>query len=259
MNETGNAFESGGIKLHLGDCLEVMKGIPDGSVDAVICDLPYGILIDKRAPAVGWDFPIPAEALWTAYKRIVKPDGAILLFGQGMFTVRMIESNPGLWRYNLVWDKINRPSGFLNARVMPMRIHEEIMMFYKSKPTYNPQMTKGPFYQDKKGVTKTALYGGKALHTGRKSDERYPVSILRFKPDAKRSHPTQKPVALLEYLVKTYTNEGDTVLDNTMGSGSTMVACVNTKRKGIGIELMPEYYEIATRRVREAQAQLKLF
>lgn len=262
------------VKLYNCDCLEVMKDIPDKSVDMVLCDLPYGVL-KKDNPNAQWDRIIPFEPLWEQYEHIIKDNAAIVLFGQGMFTAKLMMSNPKLWRYNLILDKC-RVTGFLNANRMPMRCHEDICVFYKSLPTYNPQMEIGkPNHPQGNGVHKETnnCYG--KYKTGRcydydkgikkveptRPNEKFPKSIIRIRKEheTKVFHPTQKPVALLEYLIRTYTNEGDTVLDNTMGSGSTGVACVNTGRNFIGIELDKQYFDIARKRINQSEAQLKLF
>lgn len=254
------------INLIHGDCLVEMQRIPDKSVNMVLCDLPYEVL-NKSNKNAQWDRLLPFDKLWEQYERVIKDDGAIVLFAQGMFTAQLMMSNPKLWRYNLVWDKV-LISGFLNAKRMPLRSHEDICVFYKELPTYNPQMqegkplhSKGSSYKEKELTNN--CYGSLGVTDDERkgSTDKYPTSIVRFqKPHPSIAvHPTQKPVALLEYLIKTYSNEGDTILDNCVGSGSTMVACVNTKRNGIGIELDDNYFKIAQERVKEARAQLTLF
>ena len=239
------------IDLRQGDCLELMKDIPDKSIDMILCDLPYGTTACK------WDIVIPFDNLWKQYKRIIKDNGAILLFGQGTFYINLVNSNRKLFRYDLIWDKV-LTSGFLNAKRMPLRQHEQIAVYYKKPPVYNPQFSKGKplhgkgtLYKNKEH--KNNNYGDfKQLDDIRKgSTDKYPTSVLKFKKvhPSKAIHPTQKPVELLEYLIKTYTNEGETVLDNCMGSGSTGVACINTNRNFIGIELSEEYYNIAKERI----------
>lgn len=249
----------GDIKLIKGDCLVEMQRIPDKSIDMILCDLPYEVL-NKGNKHAQWDRLLPFDKLWEQYERVIKDNGAIVLFAQGMFTAQLMMSNPKLWRYNLVWDKV-LTSGFLNAKRMPLRSHEDICVFYKKTPTYNPQMREGNPLHSKgfayKGKELTNhCYGslGVTEDSRKGSTEKYPTSIVRFqKPHPSIAvHPTQKSVELCEWLIKTYTNEGDTVLDNTMGSGSTMVACVNTKRNGIGIELDDNYFKIAQERVRQA-------
>ena len=240
------------IDLRQGDCLEIMKDIPDKSIDMILADLPYGTTRNK------WDSVIPLDGLWKQYKRIIKDNGAIVLFGQGKFTAKMMLSEPKLHRYNLIWDKV-LSSGFLNANRMPLRSHEDIMVFYKRLPQYNPQKTKGK-PNNSKGKPKqneNNNYGHFEFVDNK--DElggmKHPKAIVIFeKPHPSITiHPTQKPVELLEYLIKTYTNEGEVVLDNTMGSGSTGVACINTNRNFIGIELDENYFEIAKKRIEEVE------
>lgn len=268
MNDTKS------IQLIHGDCLQEMKNIPDASVDMILCDLPYEVL-HKNNPHAQWDRKLPFDLLWEQYERIIKDDGAILLFAQGMFTADLMKSNPKLWRYNLVWDK-SRVTGFLNANRMPMRSHEDICVFYKKLPTYNPQYIDGqPNHYRGNGIHKhtNSCYGKyKADYNGRTYEsvprvdstvpegKKLPRSIISIKKEHESTvfHPTQKPVTLLEYLIRTYTNEGDTVLDNTMGSGSTGVACVRTLRKFIGIELSDEYFGVAVSRISEEKLQYKL-
>lgn len=233
------------IDLKQGDCLELMKDIPDKSVDMILCDLPYGVTSNK------WDSIIPFEPLWESYHRVIKDNGAIVLFSQMPFTVDLVASNYKDFRYEWIWEKLSA-SGHLNANRMPMKKHENILVFYKKLPTYNPQFTEGKPY--------VATYSTHSSNYGKQKDnittindgKRYPVDIIKFNND-RGLHPTQKPVELLEYLIKTYTNEGDTVLDNCMGSGSTGVACVNTCRNFIGIELDGGYFEIAKSRISEAE------
>lgn len=238
-----------------GDCLELMKQIPDGSIDMILCDLPYGKTKNSK------DKPIPFEPLWGEYKRIIKKNGAILLFGQGSFYVELINSNPKMFRYDLIWNKV-LTSGFLNANKMPLRQHEQIAVFYKNLPTYHAQFSKGKPLHSKGTAYKTKNhknqnYGEFTITDDVRagSTEKHPTSILRFV----KSHPsvakhrTEKPVDLLAYLIKTYTNPGDVVLDNCMGSGSTGVACVNTGRNFIGMELDKQYFDIAVARIAEAE------
>ena len=247
------------IELLNGDCLELMRDIPDKSIDMIICDLPYGLT------HCDWDIPLDMEAMWKQYKRIIKDHGAILLFSIQPFTSDLIQSNRKMFRYEIVWQK-TQPSGFLNAKRMPLRNHEIITVFYRHLPTYNPQKRKVQSKQigRKKGNgTKAKQYNdyivGKWEWT--ETGERMPTDVITFsnwngalfgKTDKAVKHPTQKPIPLLEYLIKTYTNEGDTVLDNCMGSGSTGVACVNTGRDFIGIELQDEYFQIAKERIERA-------
>lgn len=244
------------INLIYGDCMDKMLCLADNSVDMVLCDLPYETL-NKSNQFAGWDRMLPLDALWTQYKRIVKDNGAIVLFAQGMFTARLMMSNPKMWRYNLVWDK-KLVSGFLNAKRMPLRSHEDIVVFYKKQPTYNPQMRKGSPLHGKGNASvyklPTNRCYGSMTHTPdlRKGcTNKYPISILTFsKPHPSIAvHPTQKSVELCEYLIRTYTNEGDTVLDNTMGCGTTGMACIIANRNFIGIENNIQYFELAKSRL----------
>ena len=248
------------------DCLEGMKQIPDGSVDAIICDLPYGVL-NSESEGGGWDSLIPFEPLWEQYLRVSRPSAAIVLFCQGMFTAQLLMSQPKLWRYNLVWKKGDRVSGFLNANKMPLRNHEDIAVFYREMPTYNPQMRKG-FPNHTRGHVggklKNGCYG-KFDPFGVKeviTDEKFPLSVIDIDREHdvnKQFHPTQKPVDLLRYLVRTYSNDGDTILDNCMGSGTTAVACIKEKRHFIGFELNKDYYDKACQRIDAEKRQLSLF
>ena len=253
------------IQLLRGDCLELMKDIPDKSVDMILCDLPYGVL-NKKNQNAKWDCVIPFVDLWGQYERIIKDNGAIVLFASGMFTAELMQSNKKNWRYNLIWDKVSK-TGFLNAKRMPLRRHEDICVFYKKIPTYNPQMTKCEPHKrnhtkgNMKNQQKNSCYGNFVGVPTTVTDEKYPTSIVSISKEhciGKFFHPTQKPVALLEYLIKTYTSEGDTVLDNCMGSGSTGVACVNTGRDFIGIELDENYFNIAKARIEEARKAVTL-
>lgn len=245
------------ITLHNGDCLEVMPTLADGSIDTIICDLPYSVL-NKSNPSAQWDKEIDMEKMWEQVWRVLKPNGACILFGQGLFSAKLMMSQPKLYRYSLVWKKGNRVSCPMMARKRPLPNHEDILVFYKKQPIYNPQMTKGNVNHSMGNIQKyrnstNNCYGDFKRVENNLNGLKYPKSVLIFERDYKNFyHPTCKPVALLEYLIKTYSNEGDTILDFTMGSGSTMVACVNTDRKGIGIELMQEYYDIAIKRVQEA-------
>lgn len=239
------------IDLRQGDCLEIMKSIPDKSVDMICCDLPYGVTNNKK------DIALPFDKLWEQYNRIIKDNGCIALFSQGLFYVDLVNSNRKMFRYDLVWDKV-MTSGFLNANRMPMRQHEQIAIFYKKLPTYNPQKVKGSKNHSKGKVKEIDVnnnYGNHSFVDNSEllGDMKNPISIVTFsKPHPSTCvHPTQKPVELLEYLIKTYTNENETVLDNCMGSGSTGVACVNTNRNFIGIELDDSYFKIAKERICE--------
>ena len=276
-------------KIYNEDCLIGMKDIPDRSIDAIICDLPYGVL-NRQNKSAQWDNIIPIEPLWKQYERIIKDNGAIVLFAQGMFTAQLMMSNPKIWRYNLIWDKINRPTGFLNANRCPLRIHEDIVVFYKSQPTYNPQFTYGQVNHKRGGAgngkmtnvgkkkkeddvfsqeigdilesgARNRCYGNFAVTETRITNEKYPTSIIPMdkEHDGNYHHPTQKPVNLIRWLVRTYTNEGDLVLDNCIGSGTTVVACIKEKRHFIGYEITKEYFDIAQERIKQEQMQLKLF
>lgn len=239
-------------KLYNEDCLEGMKKIPDKSIDMILCDLPYGKTQNKK------DVRIPFKPLWKEYKRIIKDNGAILLFAQGTFFVDLVNSNSKMFRYDLIWNK-QLTSGFLNANKMPLRQHEQIAVFYKRLPTYHPQFSKGkPLHSRgtayKNKEVKNQNYGkfGMTDDVRAGSTDKYPTSILSFaKPHPSTSkHRTQKSVELLEYLIKTYTNEGDTVLDNCMGSGSTGIACKNTNRRFIGFEIDKDSYDFACKWIR---------
>lgn len=234
------------IDLRKGDCLELMKDLPDKSIDAIIADLPYGITRAK------WDSILDLDLLWKQYERIIKPNGAVILFGSQPFTTTLINSNIKDFKYTLVWDK-KMKVGMMNCKRMPLRQHEDIVVFYKKQPTYNPQMTKGKMRNKKIAPTKDFEVYGQITPIDNFNDDYYPSSILEFSNanQKAKSHPTQKPVELMEYLIKTYTNEGDVVLDNTMGSGTTGVACVNTNRKFIGMELDDKYFEIAEKRIND--------
>ena len=238
------------IDLRKGDCLELMKDIPDKSIDAIIADLPYGVTRAK------WDNILDLDLLWKQYERIIKPNGAVILFGSQPFTTTLINSNIKDFKYTLVWDK-KMKVGMMNCKRMPLRQHEDIMVFYKKQPTYNPQMTKGKMRNKKIAPTKDFEVYGQITPIDNFNDDYYPSSILEFSNanQKAKSHPTQKPVALMEYLIKTYTNEGEVVLDNTMGSGTTGVACVNTNRGFIGMELDDKYFEIAKERIEKAIAE----
>lgn len=247
-----------------GDCLEVMKGIPAKSVDMVLCDLPYGTTQNH------WDSVIQLDQLWSHYERIVKDKGAIVLTGQGLFTANLILSNPRLFKYKITWIK-SKPTNFLNAKKQPLRKHEDVCVFYKNQPIYNPQMSFGEPYN--KGFRKdqlTGSYGDFKTVEVKSAGERYPTDVVYFKTaesEGEVFHPTQKPVELGRYLVRTFTKEGDIVLDNTCGSGSFLVSAVLEGRKFIGIEKNQQiflhkkhsvdYVEISRKRVKEAQLQFR--
>lgn len=239
------------------DCLHGMKLIEDESIDMILCDLPYGTTRNA------WDTIIPFEQLWQEYERIIKPNGAIVLTASGLFTAKLILSNEKLYRYSLVWEKTT-PTGFLNASKMPLRVHEDICVFYKSPPTYNPQKTYGherkvSTAKHKANCLNTTNYG--EYHASSyDSTERFPVSVITFPTDKQTEylHPTQKPVALFEWLIMTYTNKGEAVFDSCIGSGTTAVAAYNTDRKYIGMETDTTYFESACKRIEEKQLQLRL-
>lgn len=231
------------INLHRGDCLDILPTLADHSVDMVLVDLPYGTTICK------WDSIIPLDKLWGQYNRICKEDGAMVFTAAQPFTSILVASNLRNFRYEWIWEK---PQGTnpLQAKVMPLKSHENILVFYRKKPTYNPQMWYSTPYSGFSSDTSKIgeVYAqAQSKHRDNPDGSRYPKTVLRFKQE-KGFHPTQKPVDLMEYLIKTYTNEGDTVLDNTMGSGTTGVACVNTGRNFIGIESDEEYFNIAKER-----------
>lgn len=232
------------INLYNGDCLELMKSISDNSVDMVLCDLPYGTTDCK------WDTIIPFDLLWEQYNRICKEDAAMVFTASQPFTTSLAYSNIKNLRYEWIWEK---PQGTnpMAAKYMPLKSHENILVFYRKKPTYNPQMWQGTPYGGFNSDTSKIgeVYGDmKSQHRDNPEGSRYPKTIIRTKQE-KGYHPTQKPVELMEYLIKTYTNENEIVLDNTMGSGSTGVACINTNRKFIGIELEKKYYDVAVDRI----------
>ena len=230
------------IKLYNNDCLKILPTLPDHSVDMVLADLPFGTTKNQ------WDHIIPMDQLWEQYKRLLKVGGVVALFGDEPFSSSLRLSNPKWYRYDWYWIK-NRGSGFLNAKRMPLKAVETISIFYPKLPLYNPQMTEGKPYRAKND-TKSNNWG--SYKTGWTTDNkgtRYPVNAIHFNKIAKTIHPTQKPVDLLEYLIKTYTNEGMTVLDNVMGSGSTGVACKNLNRSFIGIEKDPDYFKLAKERL----------
>lgn len=224
-------------QLWLGDCLELMPNIESGSVDLILVDLPFGVSQNQ------WDSIIPLDELWKEYNRIIKPNGAIVLFGIQPFTTKLIASNLKNYKYQWYWKK-NKPSNHLNAKKQPLRNIEDICVFYKRQPTYNPQMVKRDVAITGTDSGTQTTYGTTKGGYTKTYTHKYPVNLLEYSRDT-QLHPTQKPVALLEYLIKTYTNEGEVVLDNTMGSGSTGVAALNLDRKFIGVKLEKEYFHIA--------------
>ena len=227
-------------KIYNIDCLEGMKYIDDKSIDMILCDLPYGTTACK------WDAIIPLDVLWREYERIIKDNGAIVLTASQPFTTMLINSNIKLFKYCWVWEK-EQGVNFLMAKKQPLKVHEDICVFYKKQCTYNPQMTMGKPYISGKGDSGEVTGKVKKIQT-ENTGTRYPKSIIRFNRE-RGLHPTQKPVSLFEYLIKTYTNEGDLVLDNCMGSGTTAIACINTNRNYLGFELNKEYYELAKNRI----------
>jgi len=250
--------------LFEGDCLDVMSIIPSKSIDMILCDLPYGTTRNK------WDSVIPLDELWIEYERIIKDNGAIVLTSQGLFTAKLILSNEKLFRYKIVWEK-SKPTNFLNAKIQPLRKHEDICVFYKKQSIYNPQMIEGEPYN--KGFRKdqlTGSYGDFCTVEVKSAGERYPTDVIYFKTAESEGdvlHPTQKPVNLGRYLIRTYTNPGDIVLDNAFGSGSFLVSAVLEARNFIGIEKNEEvhlfkreeidYVEVARKRILEAYGLVK--
>lgn len=237
------------LQLFKGDCLEIMWEIERESIDLILCDLPYGTTRNK------WDTVIPLEALWEHYNRIAKRNAAVVLTAQTPFDKVLGVSNLENLRYEWVWEKGNA-SGHLNAKRAPMKAHENALVFYRAQPTYNPQMTAGHVRKTSLRANKSSTNYGVQKESSYDSTERYPRSVQFFSSDKQKSplHPTQKPVALMEYLIKTYSNEGDTVLDNCMGSGTTGVACANTGRNFVGIERDESYFNIAEARLEYAFA-----
>lgn len=233
------------MKLILGDCLEKMAELPTGTIDAVICDPPYGTTACK------WDSMVSLEIMWAEIMRLTKPDAAIALFTQQPFTSKVVMSMPKLFRYEWIWEK-PQGTGHLNAKKYPLKNHENVAVFSKTPHKYNPQFDQGKPYKCFTGSL-ASVYGKHHKVETVSDGRRYPKTVLKFKKDKIKVHPTQKPVALLEYLVKTYTNPGDIVLDFTMGSGTTGVACKNTGRLFIGIEKDEAYFEIAKKRIADAQ------
>ena len=245
------------IDIRQGDCLELMKDIPDTSIDMILCDLPYQETGNK------WDKFVNLEQLFNEYRRIIKDDGCIALNGTFKFGTHLMNIAPDLYKYEWVWEKDNGTNA-PNVNLQPFRVHEYIFIFGKGRVTngnripmkYYPQKTEGKPYKQKSGRMSENWKGGlNNIITDNKDGLRHPKTIQKFNRD-RGYHPTQKPVALLEYLIKTYTNEGETVLDNCMGSGSTGVACVNTNRNFIGYELNEKYFKIAEKRINEAMCNM---
>ena len=240
-------------KIKQGNCLELMMEIPAGSVDLIVTDLPFGIT------DCAFDRRIPFEPMWEQFWRVCKPNAAIALFSVGKFTIELAASQLKYYRYEWIYEKDNA-GGFLNAKKIPLRAHENILIFYKKLPTYNPQFTKGKPYKHETRTFSENYSHSKILSTIVSEDgRRYPRTVVKFQRPKyifgkgnKKFHAQQKPVDLLEYLIKTYSNEGETVLDCTMGSGSTGVACMNTSRRFIGFELEEKFFNIAQKRISEA-------
>jgi len=240
-------------KIFNEDCLEGMKRIPDKSIDMILCDLPYGTTACK------WDSIIPLEDMWIQYKRIIKDNGAFVLTASQPFTTKLISSNMNMFKYNLVWEKPQGVDPFM-AKKRPLNNIEDILIFFKKQPTYSPQYEIGKPYKverDKKPrkneITNTLMKPTITVNGG----NRLPKRIIKCNQE-RGLHPTQKPVALFEYLIKTYTNEGETVLDNCIGSGTTAIACINTGRFFIGFEMDKDYFDIANKRIEERQQSLVL-
>ncbi len=238
------------IELLNGDCLNLMRFLPDKSIDLILADLPYGTTAQNQ-----WDSIIPIDKLWIQYNRVIKDAGVIALWSQMPFTAMLVNSNPNMFRYAWIIEKTNA-TGFLNAKRMPMKAHENMLIFYKKLPLYSPQMThdhprKVSTASHKRNSKKSTDYGEYGL-TSYDSTDRYPRDVLSFAWDKQKSrlHPTQKPLAACEYFILTYTKEGDTVLDNCMGSGTTGLACKKLNRNFMGMELNKEYFDIAKERIR---------
>ena len=234
---------------HNADCMDIMPLIPDGSIDMILCDLPFGVTRNA------WDSVIPLDKLWEQYHRIIKDNGAIVLFGQDKFSAKLMLSNEKNHRYNLIWKKGERTSGFLNAKRMPLRNHEDILIFYKSLPTYNPQMVIGTkaHSRGKGNLNQNNNYGAMVGSIGDtpNGDLKYPKSILDFNRPHPPIHPTQKSTELCEWLINTYTCEGEIVLDNCAGSGTVGLAALNTNRKYIMIEKEEKYFNLIKHRIDE--------
>lgn len=233
------------MKLLHGDCLSLLPSLPDSSIDMVLADPPYGITQCK------WDSVIDLAAMWRELERVCKPNAAIVMTAAQPLTAQLVCSNIGMFKYEIIWEKGNA-TGFLNAKKQPLRAHESVLVFYRQQPTYNPQMTSGHARKTSKRKTVNSECYGKALSlTEYDSTERYPRSVQFFSSDKQRGsyHATQKPVALMEWLIRSFSNQGDVVLDFCMGSGTTGVACINTDREFIGMEMDGEIFQVATSRI----------
>jgi len=232
-------------KIHQGDCLELMKDIPDKSINMILCDLPYGVTARNK-----WDVIIEFDKLWKQYKRIIKDNGVIVLTAIQPFASAVVVSNPEMFKYEWIWKK-TQGTGFLNSKKQPLRNHEQVLVFYNLQCKYNPQMWKSkPYITKRQDKSYSTNYGKQTcVNTICEDGKRYPLTVQEFKYDKNKVHPTQKPVALFEYMIKTYTDEKDLVLDNCIGSGTTAVACKRTNRNFIGIETDKEYIRIANKRL----------
>ena len=243
------------VELHNGDCLEIMKDIPDGSVDFVLTDPPYGTTACK------WDSVIPFEPMWGQLNRIIKTNGAICLFGSEPFSSALRMSNIKNFKYDWIWDKVNRYTGYGSCKYCPLKRYEIISVFYKSKPTYNPQMMVGKPYK-KTGDYSSKVYGtGKIKKHGENNGDRYPFNILQYKGDDKKNgflHPTQKPIKLYKWLLKNYAKPGDKILDTHVGSASSLIACHDMGFDAVGFELDPDYYEASKERLDRHMAQIQI-
>lgn len=243
---------------YLGDCLELLNGCYEGSIDMILCDPPYGTL-NKKNEKAAWDKPIDLQELWKHYRRILKKNGVVILFSQGLYTAELMLSCKDMWRYNLVWDKCTS-TGFLNANRMPMRQHENISVFYRKQPTFHPQMRKCLPSERNHGrgnlnnTPKTnSCYGNFGYTNQEIKDEKFPTSIISIPREHRNGayyHPTQKPVELMRYLIRTYSNPGEVILDNCMGSGTTCVAAILKGREYIGMEKEESFYHIANERIK---------
>ena len=243
-------YKNDNVWLMHGDCLDRMKEIPSSSVDMILTDPPYGTTACK------WDSIIPLDLMWDELKRVIKPNGAIVMTASQPFTTKLISSNYKMFKYCCVWEK-TRPTGFFLAKKQILKKHEDVVIFYGKQVTYNPEMVDAdPDKIDKRKTfnpTVNPFLGGKVKQRVPDTGKRYPTSVLKFASVSKPAHPTQKPVPLMEYLIKTYTNEGETVLDFTYGSGTTGVACMNLNRNFIGIEMDDKYFNIGKERILMAQ------
>lgn len=252
-------------KIYLGDCLDLMPQIQDQSIDMILCDLPYGTTRNH------WDSIIPLDKLWAQYNRIIKDDGAIVLFSQQPFTSMLVMSNPKMFKYEWIWEK-DSGTGHLNSKFAPMKIHENICVFSKSAASfvkdkskamiYNPQYRSGKPYKGKGGLLGNGNYDSKyqrEVEVFNDGEHYYPIDIIKFNRDKEKFHPTAKPVELCQYLIRTYTNSGGVILDNCMGSGSTIVAAIKENRQYIGIEKEEKYFDIANERIAAETSQLSLF